>query len=101
MIKDHRNKCTTFRRIFRNMCNFDTLISALGPSPCVTFFFLFRFYTRDKKHKLVNAPNVDNSYKWAGGGFLSNVTDLVRKFSSGGWDRHGDGSMGKGSEMLF
>jgi hypothetical protein len=25
----------------------------------------------------VNAANVDNSYKWAGGGFLSNVTDLI------------------------
>jgi serine beta-lactamase-like protein LACTB len=25
----------------------------------------------------VNAANVDNSYKWAGGGFLSNVSDLV------------------------
>ncbi len=25
-----------------------------------------------------NAPYVDNSYKWAGGGFLSNVQDLVK-----------------------
>ena len=27
---------------------------------------------------LVNAPYVDNSYKWAGGGFLSTAEDLVR-----------------------
>ena len=33
---------------------------------------------RDKNHNLVNAPHVDNSYKWAGGGFLSTVTDLVK-----------------------
>ena len=29
-----------------------------------------------QKQKLVNAPYVDNSYKWAGGGFLSTVHDL-------------------------
>ena len=27
---------------------------------------------------VVNAPYVDNSYKWAGGGFLSTPTDMVR-----------------------
>ena len=32
-----------------------------------------KYYTRDKNHRLKNAPFVDNSYKWAGGGFLSNV----------------------------
>lgn len=32
---------------------------------------------RSKSHRLVNAPNVDNSYKWAGGGFLSTVSDLL------------------------
>ena len=37
-----------------------------------------RYYMRDKNHNLVNAPHVDNSYKWAGGGFLSTVTDLVK-----------------------
>jgi CubicO group peptidase (beta-lactamase class C family) len=35
-----------------------------------------RFYERDGK-KLVNAALVNNSYKWAGGGFLSNPYDLV------------------------
>ena len=37
-----------------------------------------RFYTREKDKPLRNAPFVDNSYKWAGGGFLSNAEDLVR-----------------------
>ena len=37
-----------------------------------------RFYARDRDGKLVNAPYVDNSYKWAGGGFLSTAEDLVR-----------------------
>ena len=35
-------------------------------------------YVRDKHHRLRNAPYVDNSYKWAGGGFLSTVGDLVK-----------------------
>jgi hypothetical protein len=30
-----------------------------------------RFYSRQKDGSLENAPHVDNSYKWAGGGFLS------------------------------
>lgn len=37
-----------------------------------------RFYEHDKEGRLVNAPYVDNSYKWAGGGFLSTPSDLVR-----------------------
>ena len=39
---------------------------------------IIRYYVRDKHHRLRNAPYVDNSCKWAGGGFLSNVHDLVR-----------------------
>ncbi|KAI6654722.1 hypothetical protein LOD99_2601 [Oopsacas minuta] len=31
-----------------------------------------------KSNKLTNTPYVDNSYKWAGGGFLSNVLDISR-----------------------
>lgn len=31
-----------------------------------------------RKGAIVNAPYVDNSYKWAGGGFLSTAEDLVR-----------------------
>lgn len=36
-----------------------------------------RFYTRNEKGSVVNAGFVDNSYKWAGGGFLSTAEDLV------------------------
>jgi CubicO group peptidase (beta-lactamase class C family) len=38
-----------------------------------------RFYTRtDSVGPVVNAPYVDNSYKWAGGGFLSTAEDLAQ-----------------------
>ncbi|XP_053127857.1 serine beta-lactamase-like protein LACTB, mitochondrial [Hemicordylus capensis] len=37
-----------------------------------------RYYIHNKKGHLVNAPYVDNSYKWAGGGFVSTVGDLVK-----------------------
>ena len=37
-----------------------------------------RFYQRNSDGRVVNAPYVDNSYKWAGGGFLSTPSDLVR-----------------------
>nr|XP_056722005.1 serine beta-lactamase-like protein LACTB, mitochondrial [Euleptes europaea] len=37
-----------------------------------------RYYTHNKKGQLVNTPYVDNSYKWAGGGFLSTVGDLLK-----------------------
>uniref|UniRef100_A0A7M6DQF5 Beta-lactamase-related domain-containing protein n=1 Tax=Clytia hemisphaerica TaxID=252671 RepID=A0A7M6DQF5_9CNID len=37
-----------------------------------------RYYDRAKNtHRLMNVPYVDNSYKWSGGGFLSNVDDLI------------------------
>ncbi|KAK7096086.1 hypothetical protein V1264_005430 [Littorina saxatilis] len=36
-----------------------------------------RFYVRNKNHHLENAPYVDCAYKYAGGGMLSTVTDLV------------------------
>jgi serine beta-lactamase-like protein LACTB len=36
-----------------------------------------RFYEHQQA-KLVNAAQVDNSYKWAGGGFLSTPSDLVK-----------------------
>ena len=36
-----------------------------------------RFYTRDASGAILNAEFVDNSYKWAGGGFLSTAEDLV------------------------
>ena len=37
-----------------------------------------KYYVRDQHHRLRNAPYVDNSYKWAGGGYLSTVGDLVK-----------------------
>ncbi|GFO10578.1 serine beta-lactamase-like protein lactb, mitochondrial [Plakobranchus ocellatus] len=37
-----------------------------------------RFYMKDKMGRVVNVPYVDNSYKWAGGGLLSTVEDLVK-----------------------
>lgn len=38
-----------------------------------------RFYTRaDSVSPIVNAPSVDNSNKWAGGGFISTTEDLAR-----------------------
>jgi len=36
------------------------------------------FYEQGPDGAVVNAPYVDNSYKWAGGGFLSTPEDLVR-----------------------
>lgn len=38
----------------------------------------FRNYIKNKNGRLINAPYVDNSYKWAGGGFLSTVGDLLK-----------------------
>ncbi|MEP7325555.1 MAG: serine hydrolase domain-containing protein [Gemmatimonadota bacterium] len=40
--------------------------------------FRARFYTRtDSVSPVINAQYVDNSYKWAGGGFLSTTDDLA------------------------
>ncbi|MCY4400068.1 MAG: serine hydrolase [Gemmatimonadetes bacterium] len=36
-----------------------------------------RFYSTNEEGDVVNAPFVDNSYKWAGGGFLSTPEDLL------------------------
>jgi len=36
-----------------------------------------RFYEPQKDGSVTNAPYVDNSYKWAAGGFLSTAEDLV------------------------
>ena len=35
------------------------------------------YYVTDAFGKYFNAPEVNNSYKWAGGGFISTVTDLL------------------------
>uniref|UniRef100_A0A3Q1HRF6 Beta-lactamase-related domain-containing protein n=2 Tax=Anabas testudineus TaxID=64144 RepID=A0A3Q1HRF6_ANATE len=36
-----------------------------------------RFYHLNKRGRVVNCPYVDNSYKWAGGGFLSTAGDML------------------------
>lgn len=36
-----------------------------------------RFYDLNKNGMVLNSDHVDNSYKWAGGGFLSSTIDLV------------------------
>ncbi len=36
------------------------------------------FYQRGQDHRLLNAPWVDDSNKWAGGGYLSTASDLVK-----------------------
>lgn len=36
------------------------------------------FYNRRGKGIIINAPTVDNSYKWGGGGFLSTTNDLIK-----------------------
>lgn len=35
------------------------------------------YYAKNEAGEVVNAPYVDNSYKWAGGGFLSTAEDLL------------------------
>lgn len=35
------------------------------------------YYSRTEEGTLLNAPDVDNSYKWAGGGFIGTAEDLV------------------------
>ena len=57
-----------------------------------------RYYVRDDEGRLVNAPFVNNSYKWAGGGFLSTTGDVLR-FANAHLD---DGFLSKSSrELLF
>lgn len=35
------------------------------------------YYTKDEQGEVLNAPYVDNSYKWAGGGFIGTADDLI------------------------
>ncbi|MGI9545278.1 MAG: serine hydrolase domain-containing protein [Cyclobacteriaceae bacterium] len=41
---------------------------------------LVSFYQHGMNHQILLAPDVDNSYKWAGGGFIATAEDLL-KFS--------------------
>lgn len=36
------------------------------------------YYEKNKQGEIINAPYVDNSNKWAGGGFLSTAEDLLK-----------------------
>ena len=40
--------------------------------------FRTRYYDTDDSARIVNAPYVDNSYKWAGGGLIATAEDVVR-----------------------
>ncbi len=62
----------------------DSVFTPLGMTHTVPDYvdsivpFRARWYTGSADSGVVNAPYVDNSYKWAGGGFLSTTEDLVR-----------------------
>ncbi len=56
-----------------------------------------RYYVRDGEGRVVNAPFVDNSYKWAGGGFLSTTEDVLR-FANAHLD---DGFLSRSSRNLL
>uniref|UniRef100_A0A8C3KPE2 Lactamase beta n=1 Tax=Calidris pygmaea TaxID=425635 RepID=A0A8C3KPE2_9CHAR len=61
-------------RMFRDL---DMLSTVLDDNEAM-IYNRARCYVYNKKGRLVNAPYVDNSYKWAGGGFLSSVGDLLK-----------------------
>lgn len=53
------------------------LVNALKSKIPLAYWFLHRCYHLNKRGRVVNCPYVDISYKWAGGGFLSTVGDLL------------------------
>ncbi|XP_026167890.1 serine beta-lactamase-like protein LACTB, mitochondrial isoform X2 [Mastacembelus armatus] len=59
--------------MFRELGMFNTVPDENDP----IIYHRSRFYHLNKRGRVVNCPYVDNSYKWAGGGFLSNVGDLL------------------------
>lgn len=54
------------------------LAGAVADHPDSIVWHRTEFYRRGEDGRLLNAPYVDNSYKWAGGGYLSTPTDLAR-----------------------
>ncbi|XP_062998808.1 serine beta-lactamase-like protein LACTB, mitochondrial [Elgaria multicarinata webbii] len=62
------------RKIF---CDLDMLTTGLDENEPL-IYNRARYYIHNKKGRLVNAPYVDNSNKWAGGGFQSTVGDLLK-----------------------
>ena len=62
------------REVFERLGMFDTVadqVDSIIPGRT-------RFYEIADDGRIYNSPYVDNSYKWAGGGFLSTPSDLVR-----------------------
>ena len=55
------------------------------------------YYVRDDAGRVVNAPWVNNSYKWAGGGFLSTTEDVLA-FANAHLD---DGYLSEASRKLL
>ncbi|XP_061078321.1 serine beta-lactamase-like protein LACTB, mitochondrial isoform X2 [Conger conger] len=60
-------------KVFRELGMLNTVPEKNDP----IIYHRSRFYNFTKKGRVVNCPYVDNSYKWAGGGFLSTVGDLL------------------------
>ncbi|KAJ8344560.1 hypothetical protein SKAU_G00318890 [Synaphobranchus kaupii] len=60
-------------KVFRELGMLNTVPEENDP----IIYHRSRFYHFNKKGRVVNCPYVDNSYKWAGGGFLSTVGDLL------------------------
>uniref|UniRef100_A0A1A8I3H3 Lactamase, beta n=2 Tax=Nothobranchius kuhntae TaxID=321403 RepID=A0A1A8I3H3_NOTKU len=59
--------------LFRELGMLNTVPDENGP----IIYHRCRFYCLNKRGRVVNSPYVDNSYKWAGGGFLSTAGDLL------------------------
>ncbi|KAM4040021.1 serine beta-lactamase-like protein LACTB, mitochondrial [Anomaloglossus baeobatrachus] len=62
------------QQMFRDLAMINTLPEENEP----IIYNRARFYSFSDKKRLINCPYVDNSCKWAGGGFLSTVNDLLR-----------------------
>ncbi|XP_073435494.1 serine beta-lactamase-like protein LACTB, mitochondrial isoform X2 [Dendrobates tinctorius] len=62
------------QQMFRDLAMVNTLPEEHEP----IIYNRARFYSFSDKKRLINCPYVDNSCKWAGGGFLSTVSDLLR-----------------------
>ncbi|XP_069621680.1 serine beta-lactamase-like protein LACTB, mitochondrial [Ranitomeya imitator] len=62
------------QQMFRDLAMINTLPEEHEP----IIYNRARFYSFSDKKRLINCPYVDNSCKWAGGGFLSTVNDLLR-----------------------
>ncbi|KAI8494774.1 hypothetical protein Bbelb_273790 [Branchiostoma belcheri] len=61
-------------KMFRDLGMFHTSADLNEP----IIYHRSRYYTHNDKGRLINCPYVDTSYKWAGGGFISNIHDLLQ-----------------------